>query len=176
MEFNRISGRANYNVIKREDFGVLFNETSSMAPGFPSESMEQEEIENLPLAWQYLLPHVFYDGLKLEGEAWAKIVNKRPLNSALLFKVALILRDEDDLVKDRFIHKLKLPENYRDDLGYILGYRWGISQSAVAKDFNMVTLLHLPVDIVMQIRPEQYLSMDIPNLLKDHEAWEDATP
>ena len=41
---------------------VLFNETSSMAPGFPSESMEQEEIENLPLAWQYLLPHVFYDG------------------------------------------------------------------------------------------------------------------
>ena len=28
-------------------------------------------------------------------------------------QVALILRDEDDLVKDRFIHNLKLSENYR---------------------------------------------------------------
>ena len=68
--------------------------------------------------------------LDLSGEAWAAIVNKQPLNSALLFKVsfwirsgwfsnpnmstqvALLLRDEDDLVKDRFIHNLKLPENF----------------------------------------------------------------
>jgi len=90
MEFNRKSGRADYNVIKRDNFGrdtssylntwrgftqmseteigrdvrVLFNETSSMPPGFPSESMKREEIENLPLAWQYLLPHIFYDGLE----------------------------------------------------------------------------------------------------------------
>ena len=41
---------------------VLFNETDAMAPGFPSESMDREEIENLPLGWQYLLPHIFYDG------------------------------------------------------------------------------------------------------------------
>ena len=27
-------------------------------------------------------------------------------------QVALLLRDEDDLVKDRFIHNLKLPENF----------------------------------------------------------------
>ena len=41
---------------------LLFNETDAMAPGFPSESMDREEIENLPLGWQYLLPHIFYDG------------------------------------------------------------------------------------------------------------------
>ena len=39
-----------------------------------------------------------------------------------------------------------------------------------------VTLLHLPVDTVMKISPEQYVNMDIPNLLKDLEAWEEATP
>ena len=35
-------------------------------------------------------------------------------------------------------HTLKMNAWIRDDLGYILGYRWGISQSAVADDFNMV--------------------------------------
>ena len=39
-----------------------------------------------------------------------------------------------------------------------------------------VTLLHLPVDIVMKISSEQYMNMDIANLLKDLEAWERATP
>ena len=41
---------------------VLFNETFSLAQGFPSESIEQEAIEPLPLARQHLLHHLFYDG------------------------------------------------------------------------------------------------------------------
>lgn len=32
--------------------------------------------------------------------------------SKYVTQVALLLRDEDDLVKDRFIHNLKLPENF----------------------------------------------------------------
>ena len=34
-------------------------------------------------------------------------------HTEMSIQAALILRDEDDLVKDRFIHNLKVSENYR---------------------------------------------------------------
>jgi len=202
VELNRNSGRTNYNVTDLKDFGreassylnswrgfplvsdmevdrdvrLLFNETNPLVEGLSSESMGQNEIEKLPRAWQYILPQKFYDGFNLSGDAWADIVNKQPLNSAFLFKVSLLLRNEDDIVKDQFINSLKLSGKFRDDLGYILGYRWGVDQSALAEKYKMVTLLHLPGDVVMNISSKQYKNMGITNLLRDSEAWKDASP
>ena len=48
------------------------------------------------------------------------------MNSGLLYKVALLIRDKADQVKDKFINSLLLPTVFRDDLAYILGYRWGL--------------------------------------------------
>ena len=48
------------------------------------------------------------------------------MNSGLLYKVALLIRDKADQIKDRFIHSLLLPTVFREDLDYILGYQWGL--------------------------------------------------
>ena len=44
------------------------------------------------------------------------------MNSGLLYKVALLIRDGDDQVKGRFIHSPLLPTFFSEDLGYILGH------------------------------------------------------
>jgi len=205
MEQNRVSQRPDYSTISASTFGedtsaylatwrgfprideltaardldLLLNSSSSFASDFLAGSMTRSEIEELPLAWQYLLPHVFYDSLSLPGGAWAEIVNRQPLNAALLYKVALLLRDEEDSVKDRFVHGLKIPKMFREDLGYILGYRWGIaastSSSTSADDFNLRTLLHLPADRVMAISTDLYNRMNVPDLLADWEEWRAAS-
>jgi len=207
MEQNRVSDRPDYSTISASTFGedtsaylatwrgfprvgelpvagdldLLLNQSSSFASAFLTGSMTRSEIEELPLAWQYLLPHVFYDSLSLPGSAWAEIVNRQPLNAALLYKVALLLRDEEDSVKDRFVHGLQIPKMFREDLGYILGYRWGIasstptSSSTTADDFNLRTLLHLPADRVMAISTDLYNRMNVPDLLATWEEWQEAT-
>ena len=51
--------------------------------------------------------------LDLSGPAWAELVNSQPLNSALMFKVALLLGDKTNDVKDLFVHNLVLPKIFR---------------------------------------------------------------
>ena len=41
---------------------LLFNETNPLVEALSSENMGQNEIEELPRAWQYILPQKFYDG------------------------------------------------------------------------------------------------------------------
>ena len=46
----------------------------------------------------------------------AELVNSQPMNSGLLYKVALLIRDKADQVKDGFIHNLLLPAVFRSVL------------------------------------------------------------
>jgi len=203
MEYNRRNGRQDYNVINAADFGekvaadldtwrgfsrvqeqeverdmkLLFSETSNFKTNFLERGMTKSEIEDLPLGWQYLLPHVFYDSLELPGSTWAELVNSQPMNTALLYKVALLLTDKENSIKDVFIHHLVLPSSFRDDLGYILGYRWGINVDDAhdADDFNLKTLLHLPSDIVMDLDKDLYRKLNMREMLTDSEEWIEAS-
>ena len=40
------------------------------------------------------------------------------------------------------------PALLRDDLGYILGYRWGVDQSALAEKYKMVVFLHTKIVLI----------------------------
>ena len=88
MQMNRDSGRPDYNVIKKPGFGedvssflaewrgflrvkeqkvardlsLLFNQSSeAFRTEFGDGGLSKSELESLPLSWQYLLPHTFYD-------------------------------------------------------------------------------------------------------------------
>jgi hypothetical protein len=131
--------RSDYNVIKDPEFGnrtsnylsewrgfprvqdqavdrdieLLFQEGETFEAELIGKDLSKADVLALPLSWQYLLPRVFYDSLNLPGNAWAEIVNAQPMNAALLYKVALLLRDEGDEVKGLFIHHLNMPKLFR---------------------------------------------------------------
>lgn len=60
----------------------------------------------------------------------------------------------------------------REDLGYILGYRWGVDAvddgdsdpTDDSSDYNLKTLLHLPSDVVMGLDSSVYENINIAQL------------
>ena len=69
--------------------GSIFSLTSSMMGGLIHTSLLYCRYTRLPSIFNECVKVVFMFRLNLDGEAWAEIVNKQPLNAALLFKVGL---------------------------------------------------------------------------------------
>ena len=140
-------------------------------------TLNLDDLQMLPLGWQYLLPHQFYEEVELSGADYASLVNNSPGNSALLFKIAMVVRDQSNVKKQQFINSLNMPDHFREDLGYILGYRWGIEEEADAtEDFKMETLLHLPPDVIMMITEATFDALNLSEKLTDTTTWALASP
>eukprot|EP00091_Calanus_sinicus_P004862 TRINITY_DN1522_c1_g1_i1.p1 TRINITY_DN1522_c1_g1~~TRINITY_DN1522_c1_g1_i1.p1 ORF type:complete len:1087 (-),score=342.03 TRINITY_DN1522_c1_g1_i1:65-3325(-) len=140
-------------------------------------TLNADDLQKLPLGWQYLLPHQFFEEVDLSGADYASLVNSSPGNSALLFKIAMVLRDETIVKKQDFVNALNIPDHFREELGYIVGYRWGIEEEADAtEDFKMDTLLHLPSDVIMGINEATFVSLDLAEKLTNITHWYLASP
>jgi len=196
MEFNRISGRPDNNVTGKPDYGSIVSANLSKWRGFIEvtnmdletdmgflfnessfeinldETVERNYLEELPLGWQYLLPSKYYLRLNLSGEAWAGMVDSPQKNSDLFFKIAILLRNESNFVKDQFIIHARSPNELYDDLSYILGNRWFVDTHNLGDDFHTKTLVHLPVETVMGIEHKDFVNMKaIERLHEDGSAW-----
>merc|ERR1719470_800704 len=89
----------------------------------------------------------------------------------------MVLRDESNIKKQQFINSLNMPDHFREDLGYILGYRWGVEEESDAtEDFKMETFLHLPPDVIMGISEATFESLNLPEKLTDTTKWDLASP
>eukprot|EP00092_Neocalanus_flemingeri_P041336 GFUD01045010.1.p1 GENE.GFUD01045010.1~~GFUD01045010.1.p1 ORF type:complete len:1669 (+),score=312.22 GFUD01045010.1:50-5056(+) len=158
-------------------FETFYNLSPDLRASFLQSSMSADDLQKLPLSWQYLLPHQFYDDLGLDGAGFAELVNSSPGNTAMLYKIAMVLRDESVAMRDAFMNNLNLPDQYREDMGYILGYRWGIESEADSNfDYTMSTLLHLPSDVVMGINNATFDNLNIADKLEDTSMWGLASP
>lgn len=154
------------------DVQIMLDQSLSVNYG----NMTTEDVELLNFGWQYLLPHLYYDRLNVTVAEWAEIVNEQPLNTGLLYKVALMIRDKEDFAKNNFVKKLSLSSLFKDDFGYILGYRWGIESGPSGEDFNTDTLLHLPSDVVMSLESKKFQDLGLASRLEEISSWEHATP
>jgi len=136
-------------------------------------SLDFEEIQKLPRGWQYLLPRHLSN--EMTGYKCASLVNAAPGNTAMLFKMAIAMRDADLSKKQQFMGAISLPEKYLADLGYILGYRWGIAEEeSASEDFKMSTLLHVPSDELMKINEATFESLNLSYKLEDRTKWHQA--
>jgi len=135
--------------------------------------LDFEEIKKLPRGWQYLLPRQLSN--EMTGYKCASLVNAAPGNTAMLFKMAIAMRNADLVKKQQFMGAISLPEKYLGDLGYILGYRWGIAdEESASEDFKMSTLLHVPSDELMKINEATFESLNLSYKLEDRSKWHQA--
>jgi len=160
---------------------LLFDSFSKLSTDVKTSLLQSKlsisDLQELPLGWQYLLPHQYFENVELNGAAYAGLVNAAPGNTALLYKIALVLRDESVVKKQEFMDNINLPDVFREDLGYILGYRWGIEdEDAATEDFQMATLLHIPTDVLMVINEATFEGLNLSYKLEDTSKWGLASP
>merc|ERR1719427_1359818 len=200
---NKKVGRYNYDNINSEEHGDKITGSLRTWRGFPElgadlelpfidlmltafsrlfsrmedidlSGLDLEGIQALPRGWQYLLPRQVYssvDALKL-----ANLVNMAPGNTAMLYKMAIVMRSANDAKKRQFMEVINLPGQVREDFGYIIGYRWSIADEVLeSDDLKMFTLLHVPSDVVMDINVTNFESLDLSTKLEDKSSWKQAS-
>ena len=125
-------------------------------------SLSSEKIQALTPGCQYLLPSQVYsatDALEL-----ANLVNKSPGNDALLFKMAIAMRNANNSKKQQFMDAINLSGEVQEDFGYIIGYRWSITDEISASadnDLEMSSLINVPSDVVMGISMPSFETLNL---------------
>ena len=136
-------------------------------------SLGSEEIQALATGCQYLLPSQVYsttDPLEL-----ANLVNKSPGNNAMLFKMAIALRNANNSKKQKFMNAINLSWEVQEDLGYIIGYRWSVADevsASVDNDLELSSLVNVPSDVVMDISMPSFETLNLSKKLEDKSVWE----
>ena len=157
-------------------FESLFNEYSDLPEDIRESLLKSildfEKIKSLPAGWQYLLPNIYFENLELDGSQYANIAKDFSFNMGIVYKVASVIREDSEEVKEAFISSLSMPTEYRSELGYILGYRWNIDEKVNNIDgFGLATLLFLPVDVLLRMNRTTYDALNLSEKLNDVELW-----
>jgi len=136
--------------------------------------LQFEGVQSLPRGWQYLLPRQVYSSL--DALSLANLVNTAPSNMAMLYKMAISMRNANNAKKQQFMEAINLSGQVREDLGYIIGYRWSMADNVLASDdLKMSTLLLIPSDVVMDINMTNFELLNLSSKLEDKSSWEHAS-
>jgi len=142
-------------------------------------SINKVDLLGFPEAWKYFLPGELLKTIEISGSEWAEIANNRPLNLALIHKIAILLSDGSAGDMERFFQDVNIPSMYQEEMGIMLGYHLSLAAedfSPFTKDFSLLRSLPLHLVLPSSTSKHFFTSSDIENLLSDAATFGSMSP
>ena len=130
--------------------------------------LEDGEVLELSLAWLNLLQSSKID-ISISIDDLIDMYQDSPTNTALLYKIATLLRDgpENETIF-RLWNGVNFPRYLESSVGYMVGYRWKIDSNT---RISLKTLMTLPSDVIVSMNEETFDGLKMDQLLTDSEVF-----